>query len=298
MAVSMNAAFPHRQDWQPSDALPDMDEQEFARWAALVEARTGMSMPPERKSFLVTSVGLRMREAGFSSHEDYYQYLTSGVFGNVEWTALVDRLTVHETRFFRDPKALDFLREQVFPELLGIREPGDALHIWSAGCSTGEEVYTLAMIVDRFLEQRGERLPYGITGTDISLKSLSDARSGRYGKRRERELPREFAERYLDVIEEGRLQIVQGLRRRVCFAQMNIMDAGQLASRDMDVIYCQNLLIYFDKPRRKAIVEGLVHHLRPGGVLVLGAGELVNWQHPDMQRVRNRWDVLAYRRRG
>ncbi len=293
----MNAAIPYRNDWHPSDALPDMDEQEFARWAALIESRTGMSMPAARRSFLVTSVGLRMREAGFHTHEDYYRYLTSGVRGNVEWAALVDRLTVHETHFLRDPRALEFLTQQVFPERMAARAPDDAVHVWSAGCSTGEEAYTLAMVLDRFLHAAGCPQNFGVTGTDISLQSLATARAGLYGQRRARELPDDYLTRYFETVEGGRLRVAQRLRRRVCFAQMNIMDAGRLGSQEADVIYCQNLLIYFDRGRRQAIADGLVHHLRPGGVLVLGAGELVGWQRADMERVRNRWDVLAYRRR-
>ncbi len=293
----MNAAIPYRTDWHPADALPDMDEQEFARWAELIESRTGLAMPAARRSFLVTSVGLRMKQVGFQSHDDYYRYLMSGVRGNVEWTALVDRLTVHETHFFRDSRAIDFLVEQVLPERLAGRASGDALHFWSAGCSTGEEVYTLAMVLDRSLSQQGGGQAYGVTGTDISLQSLATARAGVYSGRRARELPQEYLEQYAEVADGGRLRVIQALRRRVCFAQMNIMDVGRLASQEADVIYCQNLLIYFDRERRAAIAEGLVHHLRPGGVLVLGAGELVGWRHADMQRIPNRWDVLAYQRR-
>lgn len=294
----MGAPNPVQPAWRPADVLPDMDEREFARWAELLESRTGMIMPAERKSFLVTSVGLRMREAGYDNYEEYFHYLTSGVFGNLEWTALVDRLTVHETRFFRDPRALEFLCQDVLPGLVHGNGDQEALHIWSAGCSTGEEVYTLAMVLDTFLSEHGLDRHYGVTGTDISLHSLAVGKAGIYARRRSGNLPEDMARRYCEPAEQNRFRITDALRRRVCFAQMNILDAGQLAPRELDVIYCQNLLIYFSKARREAIVEGLVHHLRPGGTLVLGAGELVKWEHPETECVRNRWDVLAYRRRG
>ncbi|MCC5856573.1 MAG: protein-glutamate O-methyltransferase CheR [Ectothiorhodospiraceae bacterium] len=293
----MTAAIPFRQNWQPADSLPDMDEQEFGRWAALLEDRTGMFMPPERRSFLVTGVGLRMREAGFTNHEDYYRHLNSGVSGNLEWAALVDRLTVHETHFFRDRRALDFLREQAIPELLAARRQQDALHLWSAGCATGEEVYTLAMLVDRYLDASGDPRPWGITGTDISFASLAAARAGIYSQRRCGELSADHLERYFQELDQGRFQVLPFLRRHACFAHLNMIEVGRLASQQADVIYCQNLLIYFSRARRLDIVNGLVHHLRPGGLLVLGAGELVHWRHSEMQRLHNRWDVLAYRRR-
>ncbi|MEX0730467.1 MAG: protein-glutamate O-methyltransferase CheR [Aquisalimonadaceae bacterium] len=294
MAVS-DGYLPHVRQGAP--ALPDMDDRQFEQWAGLLEERTGMTMPRARKSFLVTSVGMRMREIGYEDFDTYYAHLTSGLIGNLEWNALVDRLTVHETRFFRDPRALDVLSDTILPEL--VRRPdwdGD-LNVWSVGCSTGEEVCTLAMVLDAFAGAHTEEVRFGITGTDISLQSLSVARTGVYGERRARQIPDGYRVNYCEVDSPGRFRLIHALRRRLAFAQMNVLDAAVASPRRMDVIYCQNLLIYFARPRRVEILNGLVRHLRPGGALVLGAGEMMNWTNPVMERLPNRKDVLAYRRR-
>jgi len=284
--------------WQRSEALPDMTDRQFKRWVSLLEHRTGMAMPPERRSFLVTSVGLRMREVGYEDYDAYFQHLTSGLFGNLEWTALVDRLTVHETRFFRDGRAIRLLEQEVLPGLVAQENWDGECNLWSVGCSTGEEVYTLAMLAHAFLTDVSSTTRFGVTGTDISLHSLAAGKSGTYPERRLRDIPADYQRAYCEALDRGRFCISEQLRRRVCFAQMNICDAVRLPSRQMDVIYCQNLLIYFDRERRRELVDGLVHHLRPGGVLILGAGEVLTWEHPRMQRLVNAEDVLAYRRRG
>lgn len=283
------------QPWQGLEALPEMDDQQFARWVDLLERRTGMAMPSERKSFLVTSVGLRMREIGFDDFDAYYRHLVSGVAGNLEWAALVDRLTVHETRFFRDPCAVAYVVDQVLPRLVaaGSRE----LNLWSVGCATGEEVYTLAMAVADAVRAYPEPPHFGVTGTDISLHALSVGRHGTYAMRRMHDIPQDKQDAYCEELPgRDRFRVTGALRRRVGFAQMNVLDAPHAPSLRMDVIYCQNLLIYFDQERRRAIVDGLARHLRPEGTLVLGAGELVRGPPEGLVRAREAGDVLAYRR--
>ena len=280
--------------WQGGAPLPDMDDRQFAQWTALVEERTGMAMPAERKSFLITSVGLRMRELGFRDYDAYYRYLTEGVAGRLEWTELVDRLTVHETRFFRDTGAIAYLRDGVLPRVAG----AGSLNVWSVGCSTGEEVYTLAMVLDSELSRVAPDCRVGITGTDVSLRALQTARQALYPKRRLRDIPEDLRLRYCEPLPgQDRFSVVSGLCRRVCFAHMNVLDVDRTPPLQMDVIFCQNLLIYFDMSRRQSIVEGLARHLRPEGELVLGSGEFVRDPPEGLVRVRGAGNVLAFRRR-
>ncbi len=294
-AVSVAAANQQRTDLWQANGLPEMDDRQFACWASLLERRTGMTMPPERKSFLVTSVGLRMREVGFQDYDAYYRHLQSGVAGNLEWAALVDRLTVHETRFFRDPVAVAYLAETALPQL--ISDGSGDLGLWSVGCSTGEEVYTLAMTVADGLARHASAAHFGVTGTDISLQALSAGRTGVYPLRRLRDIPQAQQAAYCErVPDQDRFRITEGLRRRVCFAQMNVLNVHLARHLPMDIIYCQNLLIYFDWTRRQAIVDALARHLRPGGLLILGAGELVRGHPEQLERVTDAGDVLAFRR--
>jgi type IV pilus assembly protein PilK len=283
--------------WNGLERLPDMDEAQFDRWVGLLRERTGMFMPKERKSFLVTSVGIRMRELGYEDYQSYYEYLTSGLAGNIEWTALVDRLTVHETRFFRDPRALQFVQEECLPKMVERVRRREHVQVWSAGCSTGEEAFTLAMLLDHGFTQAGLQSLFGVIGTDISLYSLATAKQGVYPDRRYKHIPPELRERFTERLPEmgNGFRVSDRLRRRVCFAQFNILDVSCTPPGSMDLVYCQNVLIYFDRETRAKILDGLVRPLRPGGTLVLGAGEMIGWDHPLMERAGVS-EVLAYRR--
>lgn len=281
--------------WPGLDRLPEMKEDEFARWTALLRERTGMTMPKERKSFLVTSVGLRMRELGYRDYGSYYDFLTCGPGGNVEWTALVDRLTVHETRFFRDPRGLDLVIRQGLPAMAERIREGGQVQIWSAGCSTGEEAFTLAMLMDDHCRKEGVPSRFGVIGTDISLYSLATAKQAIYPGRRLDQIPADFQARYTEALSAGGFRMIEALRRRICFAQFNILNASATPPGSMDLVYCQNVLIYFDREVRAKILNGLVRPLREGGLLILGAGEMVGWEHPQMARTGS-MDVLAFQR--
>lgn len=281
--------------WSGLDRLPDMQDDEFARWTDLLRERTGMKMPKERKSFLVTSVGLRMRELGYQDYASYYDFLTCGPGGSIEWTALVDRLTVHETRFFRDPRSLDLVVEQALPEMAERMRQGGQAQIWSAGCSTGEEAFTLAMLMDHYCRNHEVPIRFGVIGTDISLYSLATAKQGIYPNRRLGQIPVDLQSQYTVPLSAGGFRMSDTLRRRVCFAQFNILDASATPPGSMDLIYCQNVLIYFDRAMRARILQGLVRPLRKGGLLILGAGEMVGWEHPQMARTGS-MDVLAFQR--
>lgn len=280
--------------WQGLESPPEMDDRQFDKWTTLLRARTGMKLTKERKSFLVTSLNLRMREIGQSNYETYYQYLQEGRAGKLEWTALVDRLTVHETRFFRDQKAILFFKEICKQRLeQGLGE--DGLQIWSAGCSTGEEPYSLSMVLDGLAEEIGKQFYYGITATDISLLSLATAKRGIYKDRSLVNIESEYRDKYFDCSDDGQYKINQSIKGRICFAQMNILDCATARLGKLDIIFCQNLLIYFDQKKRSEILNGMVIHLKPGGILILGPGEVIEWNNPLIERVKNT-QVLAFRR--
>jgi len=284
--------------WRGVTPLPDMDDAQFRQWAVLLERRTGLSISQTRRSFLVTNIGLRMREIGCSDYQAYFDLLSTGVRGHAEWSVLVDRLTVHETRFHRQPDSLDLMRESFLPELVARCEPPYSVGAWSVGCSTGEEAYSLAMLIDDFLEQCPPGFRYGVTATDISLPALTVGRRGIYGGRQLRDLPERLRRKYftkLDLSERpGSYRVVESVRARVFFSQLNVLELGRAPRMSMDLIYCQNLLIYFNRQRRMEILHGLTQRLAPGGLLVLGNGEVAGWSHPQLQRVPSQ-HTLAFR---
>lgn len=278
--------------WKGLETPPEMDERQFSQWTALLRAKTGMRLSKERKSFLITSLNLRMREIGYHNYQSYYEYLQSGKAGKLEWTALVDRLTVHETCFFRDQNAMAFLESECV-EILS--QDNSELQIWSAGCSTGEEPYSIAMLVESLLEKQHKKKYYGISATDISLMSLAKAKRGVFNRKRLEQVPDEMVFEYFEEQKNLQYKVKDRIKSRICFAQMNILDCATARLGKADVIYCQNLLIYFDQDKRTEILNGMVIHLKPGGVLILGPGEVIEWNNPLVNREKHN-KVLAYRR--
>ena len=269
-----------------------IDDRQFAEWTRLLEGRVGLFIAPERKSFLASGLRVRMREAGCESLRDYYRLLASPGIQAREWSLLIDQLTVHETCFFRHASSMQLVKDVVLPDAI---HRGKAFRAWSVACSTGEEAYSLAMLTDDFCSDLDDKVQFSVTGTDISLPSLRQARAGSYPERRLKNISDEFRERYCTPTSQGQFGMAGHLRKRVCFAQLNLCDMARAPMDNMDLVFCQNLLIYFDRNRRLEIVNSLSEFLSPGGVLVLGPGELLNWQHPHMEKVRYQ-DTLAYRR--
>ena len=278
-----------------STAHPHMDDAEFERWVRLLEARTGVTVPPERKPFLVTGLRRRMRETGHTEFQRYYDELLDGARGAMEWAALVDHLTVHETHFFRHPPSLALIRDHWLPQWLA-SAPGDqTLHALSVGCSTGEEAYTLAMVLDAALSQVLPQRRFGVTATDVSQPALAVARQAAYPLNRLDEIPQSYREHAVEPLSAEQFSISERLRKRVGFACVNLLHASRAPLRRLDLIYCQNVLIYFARERRGELLDGLARLLRPNGLLVLGPGEVTGWSHPQLVRTGGR-QTLAYLR--
>ncbi|VAX09215.1 Chemotaxis protein methyltransferase CheR [hydrothermal vent metagenome] len=278
-------------------APAQMDQVQLAMWTELLEKRTGISLAENRKSFLLTSLSTRMRELGYDGYDDYFKFLIDGRRGAVEWEILVDRLTVHESRFYRDERALALVRDKFLPEQCNTTDTAEQrnINIWSLGCATGEEAYSLAMLVDDFMQRNNQNCYYSITASDISSAALSTAREGSYHVNRLKNIPTNLLNLFFKRTDENHYQISEKLRERVCFARMNILHLSRVKLGMMDLIYCQNVLIYFKRRYRKMILDHLIKHLRPGGLLILGAGEISAWKHKNMEAV-NYTGTLAFKR--
>jgi type IV pilus assembly protein PilK len=275
--------------------LVDMSATEFRNWQALLEERTGVVISEQRRAFLQTNLSARMRELGVADYASYYQQVTSGPRGAVEWSTLLDRLTVQETRFFRHRPSFEVLEHYLRGRLQqGLARPWA---LWSVGCSSGEEPYSLAIGAAEVLRDTAQPEYYGVTGTDISLSALSKARDGQYGARKLEQMDADLCQRYFAKQADGRFKVIASLAARVCCARLNVLELAKAPMSGMDVIFCQNLLIYFRRWRRREILNRLAERLAPGGLLVVGVGEVVGWQHPELIRVADE-RVLAFTRKG
>ena len=205
----------------------------------------------------------------------------------------MDRLTVQETSFFRHPSSY----ELVTNHCRKLYQSGKKnIELWSVGCATGEEAYSLAMILDQIVSSQSEKCYYGITATDISLPALAKAREGVYAARKLERVDKGYVSDYFEKVESGRSRVIARLKERVCFARINVLDLRSAPMQNMDVVFCQNLLIYFQSWRKKDIVTQLADRLTPGGIMVLGVGEVIDWKRPDLERIQFK-DTLAYIKR-
>jgi type IV pilus assembly protein PilK len=275
-------------------AIPELDEQQFARWSGMLEQRLGIAITPQRKSFLSSRLRMRMRELGITDFQCYYKLVTSPLQGPMEWSCLLDRLTIHETRFNRHPASFRLIEEYFLPQLM--RRSNNVVNVraWSVGCSSGEEAYSLAMVLDRTMASYHDKAYYGVMGTDVSLDCLAQARSGNYPGSCMSGLDETTVKHYFEGGEEG-YRIIEKIRRRVAFSQLNVQSLEDAPFGKVDIVFCQNLLIYFAQEKRRKIVAMLARFLKPGGVLILGVGELLGWQQEGLKPLKFE-DTLAYQR--
>ena len=292
--MKLAVEIPKRQGAYPSQ-FPEMDDEQYAKWTELLEQRLGVVLPAKRRSFLITNVGMRMRALGFDNYDQYYQHINTGHKGNVEWDQLVHHLTVHETRFLRNRSTLKLICEKILPQDRKFANKPLTINAWSVGCATGEEPYTMAMAIDDHMGRIGCNYYLGITASDISRSALSVGRKGQYSAFRVKDLSPEWLQRYFHPCDDGKYEVKQELKQRICFNQLNVLEMGNVPIGYMDIIVCQNLLIYYDRERRLKIMDTLVKYLAPGGVLVLAVGEMLNWSHPHVKRFPYA-NTLAYRR--
>lgn len=236
----------------------------------------------------------RMRARGISSEPSYRKLLAGEQLGGAEWSAVIEQLLNHETSFFRHPSSFEALRTHILPELRDERPRGNRIDLWSAGCSTGQEAYSLAMMAMDDKDLGGE---FTVWAGDISREAIEIARRGRYGLRAVASMPPEYRQRYLREVGDGAIaayEVVDTLRRRVRFMAVNLAEADSF-TLNHDVIFCHNVLIYFSPAVASQIVAQLAARLKRGGYLLLGPGEAPNERPPGLESV-NVNGVRAFRR--
>ena len=264
------------------DALP---EQQFSLWENLLEKRTGIQLTLGQQVLLQTQVSMRMRELGTENYIEYFNRVCGDDSDSIaEWQILVDRLVVKETTFFRHRPSLNLVK-QFLKERVAQLKPKDSLQMWSVGCSTGEEPYALAAIANDCFVERELPAYFGVTAVDISLPALAIAREGVYGRRSLRLLDKGELQRYFEPYRDNLYRVADVVKQRVCFSQLNILHLKNRPLQPMDIIFCQNVLIYFRRWRRREILNQLVKHLKPGGILVIGLGEVTDWEHVNIKRI-------------
>ena len=249
-----------------------LSNETFGRFRELIYQRMGLSFPDNKKYLLENRLQVRLAAVHCRSFEDYFQFLQFDPRRQEEYVELANCVTTNETFFFRDSVQIDCLRSSLLPQAIKHREGDRKLRIWSAGCSSGEEAYTLAMILSEAFPQL-DSWKIDIMATDISEQVLTKAKQGVYGQYAIRNVPPQWLKKYFQDT-DGQYTITRQLRQRVSFSSLNLFDDRQMrAMRDFDLVLCRNVLIYFDEHGRKKIISGFYDALRETGALMIGFSE-------------------------
>jgi chemotaxis protein methyltransferase CheR len=267
--VSSQAALEARPNEQ------QLSSRNFNRLAEFIHGYSGIKMPPNKRTMLEGRLRRRMRATGIGNVNDYCRHLFEDDGITAEAVHLIDAVTTNKTEFFREPAHFDFLASKGLPALAatGRRE----IKVWSAACSTGAEPYTLAMVLDEFCQEH-PRLDYSILATDICTEVLDEALRGVFSEAMIAPVAMERRQRYLMRAKDRsrhQVRITPALRSKLAFARLNLMDEAYPVETDMDMVFCRNILIYFDKPTQTKVLTRLCDHLRPGGYLFLGHSESI-----------------------
>lgn len=259
-----------------------LSPREFDQFRKLAYDVAGIDLHAGKEQLVSARLNRKMRELKLRSYEEYYQYVTGDKTGDA-LISLIDALTTNHTSFFREIAHFEFLRRQVLPDL----KRRDRISIWCAASSTGEEPYSIAFSV---LDELGmEALPrLNILATDISTRVLASARKGMYAADKFREFPPQQLRQYL-LRGEGKwndwYQVRKQVRAAIQFERLNLMDEFAHAA-PFPVIFCRNVMIYFDRPTQERVVRRLTQFLEPGGYLLIGHAESLNGLKTSLQYVK------------
>lgn len=249
-------------------------EQEFKKLADYIKLNYGIHLKKEKQSLITGRLHNVLLEKNFESFSQYYDYIVQDKTGDAI-TTLVDKVTTNHTFFMREVDHFYYFRDKVLPYLTDT-VPDKDLRIWSAGCSTGEEPYTLAMIIDEFFQNEKLCWDTKILATDISNKVLDIAKHGIYSSEKIAPLPAYWKGNYLKKIDNDNYILNDKIRNEVIFRKFNLMDKSMPFKKKFHVIFCRNVMIYFDAKTKKELVERFYDMMEPGGFLFIGHSESLN----------------------
>jgi chemotaxis protein methyltransferase CheR len=274
-----------------TEGIIKLEPEEFLLFSDLVYRLFGIHLSDKKKALVHGRLHGQVKKEGFDSFRDYYRAVIADESGR-RLLALVDRITTGHTYFFRENAHFQYLKERVFPELARNAGGDGEIRIWCAGCATGEEAYSLAITAKDFLTLN-PHYRVRILATDISVSALARAEAGRYPPERTGALPEDLRRRYLRRVEGGAYAVRDEAKELVTFRRLNLMRESFPFARQFHVVFCRNVMIYFDAKTRNRLIAAIHHHMLEGGYLFVGHSEyfygaeaLFNSEHPAVYRKR------------
>jgi chemotaxis protein methyltransferase CheR len=265
-----------------------LSAEAYRTLASLVHQHSHIRLGPDKQPMLANRLRKRLRTLGLSSYDEYCALLRSAQGPN-EIEQLVDLITTNHTRFFREPEHFNFLTARILPDLVShVAAEGSPLRIWCAAGSSGEEPYTLAIVLAEYFREHPS-VEWHIEASDISHRMLEHAQRGIYPLDARHVLAPELLRRYFQRgvnVRAGQCRVKTELRQRVHFQRINLFQPEYPVARDQHVILCRNVMIYFDPPSRATLVQKLSRQLAPGGYLFIGHSESLLGVRHDLESVR------------
>lgn len=264
-----------------------LSNKTFFRISRYIDTEYGIQLPLSKKIMVESRLQKRLRQLGIKSFSDYVDCIFDPAGGQDEMTSMVDLITTNKTDFFREADHFEYLLHKVLPSRpchkSGIK---NVCNVWSCGCSSGEEPYTLAMVLSEFA-MRSPSFQYIVKGTDISSKVLAKAREAIYTEKDVEPVPLKLRHKYMLRSKDKTnplIKIKPEIQNNVHFEHLNLMDKEYSITRKMDIIFFRNVAIYFTKPTQEKIINKICRHLKPGGYLFIGHSEsLFNMDVPVKQ---------------
>lgn len=267
-----------------------LSDRDFNRFSAFIYEVCGIKLPPIKKTMLAARLQKRLRRLNISSYRDYFDYVLSPEGQINELCHMIDVVSTNKTDFFREPQHFDVMNQKVLPEFVARcqkRSQPHKLLVWSAGCSSGQEPYTLAMVLQEFCEKTPQ-LDYEILATDICTEALATAVEAIYTDEVVAPVPVALRHKYLmkgKGQHKGFHRVVPELRQKVSFQRLNFMDRDFGLKKKMDIIFCRNVIIYFDQATQRSLFEKFYRQFAPGGYLFTGHSESLEAITDRMERV-------------
>jgi len=264
-----------------------MTTSDFNRLSDFIYNEFGIKLSLVKKTMLESRLQKRLVALQMTSFKEYCDYLFSQQGLREEVVYMIDPVTTNKTDFFREAAHFDFLQSYILPEF-ACNFPGKHLKVWSAGCSSGEEPYTLGIVLNEFAEMN-RFIDYSILATDISTQILKKAITAVYSEDRIDTIPLPLKKKYFLKSKDNSkrtVRVIPKIRSRVHFQRLNFMDSQYEVQPDFDIIFCRNVIIYFDKPTQESVINKLCKQLKRGGYFFLGHSESITNMQLPLQQIK------------
>ncbi|MCV9386379.1 CheR family methyltransferase [Reichenbachiella ulvae] len=265
-----------------------LSQSEFKKLSSFITSNYGIKLPDHKKVMVEGRLQKRLKELNLNTFAEYIDMVLCDEETD-EVVKMINAVSTNKTDFFRESAHFDFMNLRVLPELFAEKRSTE-IKIWSSAASTGEEIYTIAIVMEEYMKKHGlSHRNYTVSGTDISVDALRTAIDGVYNNSRIINLPQQMKKDYFLRSKDPKKPLVRvkpELRAKTKFGRLNLMDEDYKMEDSYDIIFCRNVLIYFDRPNQEKVIARLVKKLRPGGYLFVGHSESLFRNHDDLKLIK------------